>query len=427
MGLGSHISGNAVPGRTEWLRRHGLGLACLALVAFFAALHEVAPHAYLFITRIPDGAAKAHPFVDLHDIMQGGACWRQGVDVYAPSACLNGGVFNYSPLLLRAAWLPFGPQDAFAFGLLFCVAYAYALTVLPAAPGRAVWLIAAAAFSPAAYYALEQGNLDVLIFAATVLALRLPRRQRPPGYAWGHAWGYAIFALGAAAKFYPVALFILALREDRRGLKLLIALGLAAGLLGLALYGSTLAAALRTIPSGTPFRASFGRIDLARGLVMLHALPRGSAPLCSWGMALVALGLGAKRSRVWSRAMAALKEDEAVFLVAGAAVTVFCFMAAQNIEYRAIFLLLALPGLIRLAHLGPVFRLLPWVIVLLLWEAVPRAALAGLTQPYLPDAPAFCFWLLREALWWGLIVEFSALALAFVTAQGARLGFKKLT
>jgi len=369
MALGLQIFGGAVPsGQKNWLLRYGLGLSCLAFVVFFALLHAVAPHAYLFFTRIPDGAAKAHPFVDLRDIMRGGACWRQGVNVYAPSACLDGGVFNYSPLLLRAAWLPFGPQDAPVFGLLFCCAYAYALTRLPAPISRdALFLLAAAAFSPAAYYALEQGNLDTLIFAATVLALRLPWRRR--------RWGYAIFALCAAAKFYPASLFALALREDRRSLKILIAIAVAAGLLGVALYGRDLLAAIRIIPSGTPFRASFGRIDLPRGLVMLHFLPRGSAQLVSWALALLALGLAAGRRHGWSRALATLGEDAAIFLIAGAAVTVFCFLAAQNIEYRAIFLLLTLPGLTRLAPLGPVFRLLPGVIILLLWESVPRALL----------------------------------------------------
>ncbi len=90
-------------------------------------------------------------------------------------------------------------------------------------------------------------------------------------------------------------------------------------------------------------------------------------------------------------------------------------MAAQNIEYRAIFLLLTLPGLVRLG------RLLPWVVVVLLWEAVPRALLSGLAQPYLPHPALLCFWLLREGLWWWLVVEFSAIALAFAGAECRRL------
>jgi hypothetical protein len=158
----------------------------LVLLAGFAALHACALPAYEFFTRIPDGVAKPHPFVDLRAILQGGACWRAGVNVYTPSACLDGGVFNYSPLLLRAALLPIGPWDTLAGGVLFCLAYMAALARLPPPAGhREFWLRLAASFSPAAYYALEQGNLDVAIFAAVVAVLGLPGR-------------YGVFALAPA-------------------------------------------------------------------------------------------------------------------------------------------------------------------------------------------------------------------------------------
>jgi hypothetical protein len=160
---------------------------------------------------------------------------------------------------------------------------------------------------------------------------------------------------------------------------------------------------------------------------MLHMLPHGSAQPVSLALALIALALAALRRDAWSRALATPPAKTRIFLIAGAAVTLFCFMAAQNIEYRAIFLLLALPGLAALAPCGVSFRLLPWLITCLLWEAVPRAALAGLVQPYFPAPSVFCFWLLREALWWGLMVEFLALALAFVTAETRRLCYEKLT
>jgi hypothetical protein len=421
MALASQISGIRIPAWLNiWLLRYGLGLGCLALVLIFALLHAIAPHVYLFFTRIPDGMAKLHPFVDLRAILQGGACWRAGVDVYRPSPCLYGGTFNYSPLLLRAALLPIGPGDALAGGLLYCVIYAAALTQLPPATDwNEFWLRAAAAFSPAAYYALEQGNLDALIFASAILALRLPWRLR--------GWGYAIFALGAAAKFYPVAFFALALRESRRTLQILAAAGLAASLLAVALYGHGLMAAITTIPSGTPFRASFGRIDLPRGVVLLRLLPHGSAQICSCLLALAALALAGWRRNIWSRALDILPAAEARFLIAGATVTAFCFMAAQNIEYRAIFLLLTLPGLVRLGSLGVSFRLLPWIAVALLWEAVPRAIFAGLSQPFLPNPVTFAFWLLREAAWWWLATEFLGLTLAFVTREASRLCYGKLT
>jgi hypothetical protein len=412
MGLGFAIFDRfyrqaAVPGLKAWLWRHGMSVAYVTLLCLFAALHALAPHVYLFFTRIPDGVAKLHPFVDLRAILQGGACWRQGVDVYKPSACLGGGEFNYSPLLLRLAWLPIGPRDTLAGGLLFCAAYGWALVCLPAPAGRPL-LLGAAAFSPAAYYALEQGNLDTVIFAGSVLALRLLGRHR--------IWAYALFACGAAAKFYPGALFILALREGRRTLGALALAAGAGGILVLALDGHAVLTALRQIPSGTPFRASFGRIDLSRGLAMLHFLSRGMAGGVSWILAGVAGAVAWKRRVAWAKALARLDDEAALFLVAGAAVTAFCFLAAQNIEYRALFLLLMLPGLSRVAACGWGFRVLPLLIVVLLWESVPRAWLGGLAQPYLPTGPAFCFWLLREVLWWWLEIECLAAVFAFALA-----------
>lgn len=390
----------------SYMRRYGLGLGCLAFVAGFALLHAASPHAYEFFTRVPDGSAKFHPFIDLRSILQGGVCWRAGVDVYRPSPCL-GGVFNYSPLLLRIALLPIGPADTLTGGLLFCAAFALALAGLPAPRDWRAWRVyAAAAFSPVSYYALEQGNLDVLIFALTVLALRLP---------WRGA-AYAIFAAGAAAKFYPAALFILALRENRRRVLLLACAGSAALAVAAAFYGHDLVSAVVQLPSGTPFRASFGRIDFTRGLAMLHMLPHGSAQAGGWALALLALGIAALRQGFWRSALTSLAEAEKSFLIAGAAVISFCFLTAQNIEYRGIFLLLALPGLMRLN-----LRALPCIILLLLWEAVPRAMLAGLIQPYFPSPLTFTFWLLRETLWWWLIVEFLAIALAFTRQEFRRL------
>jgi hypothetical protein len=111
------------------------------------------------------------------------------------------------------------------------------------------------------------------------------------------------------------------------------------------------------------------------------------------------LRLGAAR-----RTLAGLDAARAAYLVAGAAVTVLCFYAAQNVYYRAMFLILTIPGLARR-------RALLAAVLLLLWEAVPRAACGGWVG----------FWLLREGLWWWVIVELGAVVLAFVTAEVARL------
>jgi hypothetical protein len=88
-------------------------------------------------------------------------------------------------------------------------------------------------------------------------------------------------------------------------------------------------------------------------------------------------------------------------------VTVFCFYVAQNVEYRAVFLLITLPALARST------RWLRLGVMVLLWEAAIRFCL--------PESLRLGFWLVREALWWCVIIELGAVVLAFVTAELARL------
>ena len=370
---------------------------------FFCLLHIICLPAYVFFTALPDGVPKPTPFADLHDILLAGACWRRGVDVYVPSACLHGGVFNYSPFFLRLSVLPFGPRDTLPGGILMALGFFASLALLPTgAPG---WLLAGA-LSPAVYYGIEQGNFDIVIFIMTVLGVVALRRAG--------LVAYAVFALAAALKFYPAALLVMALREPRRRFVMLAGLGAAAGLVFLAFYGRDVLAALRVLPSGTPFRATFGRIDFARGLNWLHVLTarradalagpvftsgEGAARALSWLMSVVAIAASA--------ALARRRSVDDPFLLAGSLVVVCSFYAAQNVEYRAVFLLLTLPALARST------RWLRVAVLVLLWEAAVRACL--------PAAPRLAFWVLREALWWWVVTQLGALVLAYVTAQVARL------
>jgi hypothetical protein len=72
-----------------------------------------------------------------------------------------------------------------------------------------------------------------------------------------------------------------------------------------------------------------------------------------------------------------------------------CFFAGQSVEYRGIFLLLVMPGLLTLSRSGVrELRALclgsAIVIVLLMWGECLRRAFDG----------GFGFWLLRELGWW---------------------------
>jgi hypothetical protein len=95
--------------------------------------------------------------------------------------------------------------------------------------------------------------------------------------------------------------------------------------------------------------------------------------------------------------------------LAGALVTVFCFCAAQNVYYRAIFLVLTLPGLWAARRLG-----MAAAILALLWEA-PLRLMARHLQIGL------AFWIGRESLWWWLIIQFGAMLICAARAETGRL------
>lgn len=97
----------------------------------------------------------------------------------------------------------------------------------------------------------------------------------------------------------------------------------------------------------------------------------------------------------------------------GAVLLVGCFFAGQNIAYRGVFLLLALLGLMKLAHstkgfTSPVSGVAAGIAVFLIWGEPFRVAI--LTA--LPRA-ALVFWLSRELAWWWLIAVLAGLVLCF--------------
>lgn len=112
---------------------------------------------------------------------------------------------------------------------------------------------------------------------------------------------------------------------------------------------------------------------------------------------------------------------QAAFLVAGAALIVGCFFAAQNIAYRAIFLLMTLPGLVALARADADRRrsriLLIAGVLFVMWEEFfhhqATALQPAMANVILPAAAEFTFWLIRETVWWWVIARLAALLAAF--------------
>jgi hypothetical protein len=406
-------------------------LAAAGLYAVLIVLWHTNHAAYEALLNVTAFQANPMPYNDLDAILRAAACAHQGVNVYAPSACMGGGVYNYSPFFLHLGPGP-GPSARFTLGLAVGALFLIAAALLPPARGAGALAVRAAALcSGAVIWALETANLDVVLFCLAVVGLWLVLAGRVLGFA-----GYALFALGGALKFYPAVLLALSLRE-RCGRFALIAASLAvAGVLFLMRYGQGAATALAMLPRAMPFHGVFGALDWPFGLVLLRFSPvltlEPSGPQYAWAMhqpgvalylviasqLLLAAGLYAayRLAASYEAPLAALPEAERLFLVAGALICAFCFFTAQNLDYRAIFLLLTLPAL----QVLPTSGWLRAAILLLLWEGACRYALAVCGPPLLGKFgvyPGIVFWMLREYAWWFTIVRLTAIAIAWLRAS----------
>ncbi|MBB5372619.1 hypothetical protein [Acidocella aromatica] len=411
--------------------RHELALRCApslvaaALYGLFMLLFFAAPRGYAALLGLLDPIPNLYTFTDLMAVLQAGACWKAGVNVYLPSPCMHGGVYNYAPMLLRIADLGIGPALRMPLGLASGVLFLLVSLGLPPARGwgGVVWRCLGLC-SGDVMLALNTANLDVLIFVLLVAGLLLLLRARLA------ALGYALFTLAAAMKLYPAVLLGLVLRERRRFIVLMTLVLAAAGGVYLWAYGAGTARAIDILPGGLPFRAVFGAMNVPFGLALLaflpvHTLePDQAAFFAALSYPFVPLYIVVAQKLLvlagivsalqlaprYQEELRGLSESEHLFLLAGAILVGFCFCAAQNLDYRAIFLLLTLPGLMRLrAAEAADLRFLPVAVLLLLWEGLFRH-LAGMVG----YAAQVLAWGVREYLWWWVVVRLLALCVCWL-------------
>lgn len=415
-----------------WAGRWGSSVAVLLVALVFLAAWFISRSVYLVLAGLPDAVIRPAPFPDLYSILLAGQCWAQGTDVYLPSPCL-GGTFNYSPLMLRVfAWSHLTPADTLAGGAVLLAGYALALGWMkPARTWRELALRTAVCASPTAWFALEQANFDVLLFIASAGAFWLLGRA----WRW-RRWAYAIFLGGFVMKFYPAALLVLACRERRGRFILLTLVSLAVALWFYLSFYMTFTHSKILLDFTEPFENTFGAANLPAGLMILrwlsidpnlfhhgygpaHFLPN---PWLMRGLLAGAVGVSLVTRRGAMEALAALEPGERLYLLGGAVLICFCFFAAQNVSYRAIYMGFLMPGLWRLVGRGQVHRLAVVAVVLLQWEALVRDGLQLLGHWLLHnDSLEAMFWLVRELVWWGVAVYLLRLVLAYVLPNLLRL------
>jgi hypothetical protein len=409
-----------------------LGFAALTL------LHHVNLNLYYDFQQGTDHSADYTPFVDMQAILQAESCWQQGVNVYVANACMDGGYFNYSPFLLWLVHLPLSGADTAPVALLTDFLLIASLSLLPPAKSEtesAFRLIVI--ISPATLYALERANLDVTIFAFSMLACYLLGKKPLLRVA-----GYALIVLLALAKFYPVFALVSIIRERRRVFLLTAAGCLIILLLGFFAFKSQAISAISIIPIGWPFDGQFGSANIPYGIRVLRAPgdffggPRVFHYDFTWFdfgvfmvLRLIALIIFISSIRHYRHNVPAIQNPAMTLFTVGGAIIIGCFFTAQSGNYREIFFIFTLPALWLIAKTSPPaaqahLALLIIGVVFTVWQPFLNGVLFAFLGLFVSfpalNFPKFIFWLFRELLFWWIMIQFAAILAAAALPQLAR-------
>jgi hypothetical protein len=360
-------------------------------------------------------------FGDMQGLLAAWQCHRRGIDVVVADPCdILHRPFNYSPLWEMGAPLGLDIGDTMAAGWLTGLAFLLSLFLLPPPRRpRELPLILFATLSTMVVFAVERGNPDLMIFllavAAGYLALGSPA-ARFLGY------GAALFA--GLLKYYPLTLLAITLRERFTTFFLLNTTALLLITTFVATSWDDIRRGLPTIASGIYYGDMFAAKNLPFGLAETLIGSGNPRPLGLLLFALLLFLCAANAARLLRRpglaeGLARLSPRESIFLAIGGVLIVGCFFAGQNVGYRGIFLLLALPGLIALGRNAAdpaterLARIAGLVVVLLMWGEFFRTTLIqALRAAALGDGAVLAgwlgFWLLREVAWWWAISVLAA-------------------
>jgi hypothetical protein len=392
----------------------GLGLLAFAVAAWLYVRDPALYQRVLFHWGI---GPFCYPFLDWEYLPATASCWRQGVNVYSATPCdvLNR-AYDYSPLWLRAQFLPTGPFWRNVFGLAIGLSFfASAYLIIRPKSWREALVFGGAILSPTIVFLVERGNIDAIMFAMLALAIVISMHR---GF---RSLSYGLIMFAGLLKFFPLAAMGVALREKPRVFWTVVA----SSALTLALYyfwfRTELHDAIRNVPTFGYAQGLFGANNLPLGLAVMIAegrfvLERGtpSAPPLVVGAlaaALAAMSLAGGylvyRSRQLHAAYDRMGERDRRLLAAGSALVVGCFYAGQSINYRGVMLIFVLAGLVALRReiaagaMRGLLTALIAAILILMWDGMFRHALLQGSWGHLRAT----YWVVRETLW-RLLVAF---------------------
>ena len=315
------------------------------------------------------------PFMDLVALTSTAEClMAEGWTLESPSCDPYDRKFNYPSLWVYVfAILRLDSADTFWLGLVFlgilCVVV-LALTIAMHTSGARTMdylLFSLAALSPAVLFAVERGNVDIVILALVLLAALAQIRQFS---------GMAGFLVGLTSllKLFPIGSSGLLLVGRGRGVRgwASLAATLAVGVL-------LLAPELRTIGGRTPSGdlVSYGMSVPIRWLYQFLGMQPNPLILRILGLilfltCLAAIGIVASRWRSLRRQLVTVShhitdrpQAAAVFLAGGGAWLLS--YATDSFDYKMIFLLPVLAVLLPIAPRSWLARTLSAAFILELW------------------------------------------------------------
>jgi hypothetical protein len=192
-------------------------------------------------------------------------------------------------------------------------------------------------------------------------------------------------------------------------------------------YRFDLAKALANVPSSSYFTDAFSAENLPFGFA--EALGDGLARLIIVVVLLSALSTVTiartrRTLRLLDRENPEWKRWEMLCLAIGSMLVTACFFAGQNINYRGIYFLLVLSGLVclyRLANEPAIRRFCGQTIAAVLfvmWDEFFRRAIHALVVPFASEDVRsrvdIFFWVGRELVWWWLIAGLFAIVLSYL-------------
>ncbi len=363
------------------------------------------------------------PFLDLGSVLSWHEC-RAGSNMIADKLCSQSHAANYPPLWLYTPLEWIGLRHALLAGLALGSLFLGSLVfILRPRDGPEFCIAAAACLSHVPVFAIERGNVDMILFLLMLATMALWRRHHP-------VLSFAAMMAGGFLKFYPFALLLLLTRERLRRLAGFFAAAILIAACYMVLAWRYIVHIDGMLPEAFYFYDMFGAMLLPLGVTDGLGLPLFAFRLLLAPALLAGLWAALRLAEHYADLLAAIDwtEQRLSLMLAGSLIILFCFILGASVDYRAIFLLPVLPGLLALRERVPnrcFSRLMSLGVaatLFCLYSEMLRANLvAGLTlllghapESLLEKLPLVVCFLLREAVWWFEVVLLAGLVLSFV-------------